>query len=494
MMIKHILSHQWKKSKRSTIWHKNLVINIVIGFFMSILVLEFLAFAILLPEILGDSESSIPADLIVDGAIIYFFFAVFVLRFMAQPLPTMDMDKYLHLPISKKKLANLMVVKSMFNFISIITLIAFMPFTLRFMIPEFGLVSGLAWFVAILVIDLNINFLAMYLKRLFNGKQYVAIIIIVVLASIVGLEKLGWISIFNISQKTFDAITQNPVLSLITLVFIPLTYFLNYGLIRKFSYTDDIKKKVGENERISQSLSGLESKGKLGVLILNEIRLLLRNKRAKTTLMLIPLFLGYGLFFYPNEVYQNSNFFLAFVGIFVSGGFLMSYGQYTLAWESRHFDLLMTSNFSVHEFFKAKYLLMVFPSILLFVFTIPYVYFGYNILLINFIALVYNVGVNTTILLFAASYNKKRMELDKGGSMNYQGLGLNNFIIVLPLLFLPAVFYALTSFIFNSDVALAVLAILGVIGIAGRNYFIKEAVKFFLSRKYIITEGFRSKN
>jgi len=134
---------------------------------------------------------------------------------------------------------------------------------------------------------------------------------------------------------------------------------------------------------------------------------LLRNKRSKTVLLLIPFFLLYGLFFYPQEMYKESNGMLVFVGIFITGGFLIAYGQYIMAWESSHFDFILSSNISIYDFFKAKYYLMVIPTTVLYFLTIPYIYFGMEIFWLNLAALFYNLGVNAPILLYTASYNKK---------------------------------------------------------------------------------------
>jgi hypothetical protein len=54
-----------------------------------------------------------------------------------------------------------------------------------------------------------------------------------------------------------------------------------------------------------------------------------RNKRSKTTVGLSVMFLFYGFLFFTNsiEAYNNPHH-AYFAGIFVSGGFLITFGQF----------------------------------------------------------------------------------------------------------------------------------------------------------------------
>jgi len=184
---------------------------------------------------------------------------------------------------------------------------------------------------------------------------------------------------------------------------------------------------------------------------------------------------------------------LVFVGIFVTGGFLIAYGQYLMAWESAHFDFILSSNTKIYDFFKAKYFLLVIPTVVLYFLTIPYAYFGMQVFWLNLAALFYNVGVNAPLLLYTASYNKKRMDISKGAMMNYQGVGINNFIMVLPLLVLPILIFYPIKLIFGHEYGVIALAAIGIIGIVLHPMIIKNAVKLFESKRYEIAEGYRNK-
>ena len=95
--------------------------------------------------------------------------------------------------------------------------------------------------------------------------------------------------------------------------------------------------------------------------------------------------------------------------------------------------------------------------------------------------------------MYAATYNVKRVELTKGAFFNYEGVGANQFVMLVPLLIIPMVIYAPFGIFFNKYVGLAMLAILGIIGIVLKNYLMDRIVDQFHKRKYIMSAGFKSK-
>ena len=72
-------------------------------------------------------------------------------------------------------------------------------------------------------------------------------------------------------------------------------------------------------------LKWLDGFGRTSFFLKNDIRLIVRNKRARMAVWMGFAFLFYGLIFmmdiYSGAVWQ------VFIGIFVSGGFLFSFGQ-----------------------------------------------------------------------------------------------------------------------------------------------------------------------
>jgi len=492
-MIQWFIQHQWKQEIRSSIWQKNVALNIVIGFFMVIMLLYILALGVLLDRLLEDIVKEANADITLSKILIYYFILTFLMRFFLQSLPAMEIIPYLHLRIKRSTIGWFMLFKSLTSFFNFIPFLLFLPFALGYMTEEFSGFQAFIWFSAVFLFELTSNFKLIYFKRKFTLNPKVILLLIGGIALLVALDKFDLFSISEISLWYFTQLNINWMWVLLPLSTTVIVVFWNLKMIKENSYLDDLSPKKTEGENLSAKLNLLQNFGKTGELILGEVKLILRNKRSKSVAFLIPFFLLYGLFFYPQDVYNNAMGLLVFVGIFVTGGFLIAYGQYLMAWESSHFDFILSSNIGIHDYFKAKYFLLVIPTLILYFFTIPYMYFGMKIFWINFAALFYNVGVNAPLLLYMASFNKKRMDLSKGAMMNYQGVGVNNFVLVLPLLAVPSLIYWPISVFFGYIYAVLAIGGLGVLGLLFNQSLIRFAVNNFQKRRYEIAEGYRQK-
>jgi hypothetical protein len=179
------------------------------------------------------------------------------------------------------------------------------------------------------------------------------------------------------------------------------------------------------------------------------------------------------------------------VGVFISGGFMMSYGQFLVAWEGSYFDAILTKNINFEEYFKAKYLILAIPTVISFILTTPYVLMGKHLFFINLATFIYNLGVTVYIYLLLAAYNTKKVELSQGHMMNYQGVGAKHFIIIIPVMGLPILVVAPFSLFGMHATGLIIIAALGVLGILFRSFILRKIAAFFIDRKYALAEGFR---
>ncbi|MBN2614886.1 MAG: hypothetical protein JXR71_04270 [Bacteroidales bacterium] len=486
-------SLQIKRITRSSFWQKNIITNIFIGLLMILLLLELLGVGIFLPEILKKAAKDITPEAMLNQGLIYYFLVTFMMRFFIQELPTMEITPMLHLPIRKTRISSYLNLRTLLSFFNFLPLFLFLPFSLIYMGTHFAATTAIIWFLSIYFFEFTSNFLLVRIKRKSSVTPSV-VLILMALAVLIGiLNYYNLLPLKNISGWYFGNIIKHPLWILLPLVTMVLAFWENHRYTMNHLYLENLVKKKKRAEKLSSSLSGLERRGKTGALILNEIRLLLRNKRSKQMLMIsLPLSLLYGLFFYPQPQYMNHTGLLVFVATFISGGFLIIYGQYILAWESTQFDFVMASNIQSEEYFKAKYYLMTIPTTVLFILTIPYVYFGMNILELNFVFLIYNLGVNAPLLLFSASFNRKRLELDQGQMMNYQGVGINNFLIIIPLMGGPALLFAILNAVAGTNIALLIITGLGILGLILHQQLIKWAAAFFRNRRYKIADGYRN--
>lgn len=487
-------SLQFKRIFRSSFWQKSLAINIIIGFFMLIILLDLVYFGFNLAPILEKAGKGVSPEVLLNKYLIYYFLVTFFMRFMLQELPTMEVTPLLHLPIKKNRISYYLNFRSLLSFFNFLPLFFFLPFTLTYMPEHFSTLTVILWFVAIYLFDFSSNFLIIRLKRKSTVTPSLFLVLISIAVIVELLDHYRILPLKEISTWYFGGILKHPLFILLPLVTLMIFFWENHHYTINHLYLENLVKKKKRSEKLSRHFTGLENRGKTGAMILNEIKLLLRNKRSKQMLMIsLPIALLYGLFFYPQKGYMSHMGLLVFIATFISGGFLIIYGQYILAWESRQFDFILASNVKTEEYFRAKYYLMTIPTTLLFILTIPYVYFGRFILELNFVFLIYNLGVNAPMLLFSASFNRKRMELDRGQMMNYQGVGINNFLIIIPLMGGPVLIFLLLKSLVGQNISLLIILGIGLLGILIHQQLIKWATAFFQKNRYKIAEGYRIK-
>lgn len=486
-------SLQIKRITRSSFWQKSVITNIFIGLLLILLLLELLGLGIFLPKILEKSSKGVSPEILLNQGLIYYFLITFMIRFFIQELPTMEVTPMLHLPIKKSRISSYLNFRTLLSFFNFLPLFLFLPFAITYMGAHFSAITAITWFLGIYFFEFTSNFLLVRIKRKSSVTPSIVLILLALAATIGILNHYNLLPLKEISGWYFGELIMQPLWILLPLATMGLAFWENHRYTLDHLYLENLIKKKKRAEKLSSSLSGLEKRGKTGAMILNEIRLLLRNKRSKQMLMIsLPLSLLYGLFFYPQPKYMDHIGLMVFVATFISGGFLIIYGQYILAWESTQFDFVLASNIKSEEYFKAKYYLMTIPTTLLFILTIPYVYFGMNILELNFVFLIYNLGVNAPMLLFSASFNRKRLELDQGQMMNYQGVGINNFLIIIPLMGGPALLFALLDALAGKNIALLIILGMGILGLILHQQLIKWAAAFFRNHRYKIADGYRN--
>ena len=221
-----------------------------------------------------------------------------------------------------------------------------------------------------------------------------------------------------------------------------------------------------------------------------DLKLIWRNKRTKSMAFLMVIGLLYGLFFYPQPIYADKMFMAAFIGIFSTGFFLINFGQFIPAWDSGYYKMLMSQNIKYEQYLRSKWILMTMSVVIMFVLGIPYVFFGWKILIAHFAAAVYNVGVNTHVIMWGGSFNRKKIDLDKKAAFNYQGTGAVQWLIGIPLMLVPMALFGLLDWLIGFEVAVATLIILGVIGIILHKQLMAMITQKYLDSKYKMIAAF----
>lgn len=426
------------------------------------------------------------------GIILMYYLADLLMRLQLQELPTLRVQPYLHLPVRRNTVVGYLAGASILSFFNLWPFILFFPFIFKVIAAESG-IGTLGFIVAIVSLTIFNNYLALYIKRKANLNAWL-FLSITALLTLITLGDFLWhlYSLRNLSFLFFGKLITMPWLSVIPLLLAVAIYYINFAYLKQNLYLENLNASKASAYKNSTDYPILNRFGSVGDLVANEIKLILRNKRPNTALKMGLVFMFYGLIFYTQpKMYGDS--WKVFVGMFMTGIFIINYGQFMFSWQGSHFDGILVSKTKLTDFVKAKYLLFTGVSTLAFILTLPYIYFGWKVVLIHFIMYVWNLGVNTTIVLFFANRNKKRIDLSKGASFNWEGVGATQWLLSLPIMITPYIIYVPFNIFNRADIALGLIFVIGVIGILTRPYWVKMLANELNEKKLEIAEGFRNK-
>jgi hypothetical protein len=308
-----------------------------------------------------------------------------------------------------------------------------------------------------------------------------------------GSSYMGWFNLGEIMKPVFDLSISTPIPVIVLAILFVASYWLCFKYHFNNAYLEDLSSE--ENVRFTDQSIGFFSRfGLAGEMANLEWKLIIRHKKSRTYLMLSGFFLLYGLIFYTNPVYASdegiSTIFI-FVGVFITGIFMIQYGQLFLSWNSGNFDFFLNRRGGVEELIRGKYLLFISVSVVCFLASVPYVYFGWQILAVHFATFLFNVGILVHAIIYLALWKPKPMDLNKGAMFNYEGVGAAQWLMVIPMMVLPYLIYLPFSFLVSDYAGLIALSVCGILGIIFFKPLAKLNVQRVMQNKYEISSSFR---
>ena len=458
-------------------------------YFVAIFLIMGLSLYPILKKLYPDDDPFIIAN----GFVFFWFLGDLFIRFFFQKLPVMSVKPLLTLPIKRSKVVNYVLGKSGFSFFNFLPLFAVIPFGIILITKDYDVSNVIVWMLTMLVITLISNFLNFIFESISAEIELSFLPIIVTVGGLFALDNFNVIDLSQLFSQGVLYIVNNPIFILIPIAALLIIYYFNFKILRKKLYLDN-SLKVKTSEAKSTNLEWTKRFGAIAPFMQLDIKLLTRNKRTKSSLWMLGLGLLYGLFFYPQPMYREMEFMFAFIGVFVTGIFLMNFGQFVPAWDSSYYKLLMSQNIQYKDYLRSKHTLMALSVIILFVLSIPYVYFGWKILIAHFAAAVYNVGVNTHVILFGGAFNRKKIALDQKAAFNFQGTGAVQWLIGIPLMLIPMAIFGVINWLVNFEVAIATLIILGFSGILFHHKIMNAIVRKYQDSKYKMINAFSQEN
>jgi hypothetical protein len=492
-MILILLKLELLKTMRSTAFAKSILVAAFLGFLAIVLLSYVFLLGLFLKEIIEKGFESPDAYATLSGVLIYFYLFEFIYRYFVQKLPVIELQHFLHLPLKKSWIMHFLLAKSFISPLTLIALLLFSPFAFKEIAPRFGDPAAWSWLGAVLMSSWSLNWLMLWFKQKFEDSLIGLGVVFAVLLLTAGSNYFGWFNLGALMKPIFDWSLVSVIPPLVMTAVFLMLYGLTYNYYFKNAYLEDLSEEEGERF-LNQNLGIFNRFGLAGELANLEWKLIIRHKKSRTYLMLAGFFLLYGLIFYTNPQYKTDegfNHLFVFVGSFITGIFMLQYGQLFLSWNAANFDFFLSRRDGVQALVKGKYLLFIATSVLCYLLSVPYVYFGWDILLIHSAAFLFNIGVVMHFVVYLALWKPKPMDLNKGAMFNYEGVGIAQFLMIIPMLAAPYIVYMPFALLLNQYAGLAAMAILGGVGVIAFPYLSQISVQRILSNKYQISSSFR---
>ena len=489
--FKQLIIHQFKSYKRSAFWNRSIIVNILLGLLILYLIANLLVVGLFIDKIFAKVYPDADAVKIFTRFLFYYLLFDFAFRFFIQKIPVLNIEPYLHLPIKRSKIFHFILFKSALSLFNYLPLIILIPFAIKVIVPEYSVTYAVLWLLVFYCLLMANNFFSFTVKKYFVQKPLRVLVLIVSVFVVVFLDVKGVIHISNYFASEVIKISESPFILFVPLLILRGAYSSAYHLLKNYSYIENIKDTVQKKKSGSSDFSFLKKQGVVGELLNLETKLIWRNKRPKTFLIFGVAFVLYGLVFYGNPKFVHNYFMLIGIGIFMTGILMTNYGQFVFAWESSYFDRIYTLNLSIDSLFHEKYYLFSSSSLFLFVVTLPYAFFNYQIAFINLASFLFNAGVTAYLLLFLGQFNKKKITLSKSAMMNYEGTSFMQFIILIPVFGAPFLIFLPFYLMGIPVIGIVVLAFVGIVGILLREEILKLLSDNYVTKKYKILNGFR---
>ena len=480
-MIKHFISLQWKSFVRAASFKTNLAFRILMILGALYFAAVFLMLGVGVYFIIEDMEIGDPLQ-VINGFVFYYLIGDLVLRYTLQKMPVMNIRTLLYLPLKKNSVVRYSLWKTIFSFFNIMHAFFFVPFSLVLLSQGYDPVGVIAWHLGMFALFYSNNFINVMMNNLDSVFYPLAAVLIALGAS----QYYGWFNITTYTQPFFQQLYETPWTAIIPWIAMVLLYFASFAYFRKNMYLDAglATKRV---EAKTEEYTWLNRFGNLGPFLKNDIRLIRRNKRSRTAVIMGVFFLFYGLFFFTGgvETLQHPTWKI-FAGIFVSGGFLFSFGQYVPSWDSAYYPLMMSQNIQYKEYLNSKWYLVIFATIISTVLAAWYLFFGVDYYIAILVGALYNVGINSYLVLWGGAYIKTPIDLstNKNAFGDKQAFNAKTMLLTIPKLLLPLVIYMIGHFLVNSTTGYILVGLSGLLGFVFKNRVFRMIEQIYKKEKY----------
>ena len=478
---------EWKAFLRSASFGTSLAMRILMGFLIAYFTLLFLVLGI--GGFYALKKMNLDPLVTINKFLVYYFLFDLAFRLMLQKIPVLNIRPLLVLPIKRPTIVHFSLGKTALSFFNILHAFLFIPLSVVLIYEGYDVASVVYWHLGVFALVYINNFLNIIL----SNKDQLFGIFLAILAVLGGLQYYGYFDVTLYSAPFFEALFHSVGVFLIPLVILGLLYYYTFVYFKNELYLDAGLAVKGEIAK-TEDLTWLNQFGTLGTFLKNDIKLIKRNKRSKTTVLMSVLFLFYGLIFFGNPTQPQVMYI--FAGIFVSGGFLFTFGQFVPSWDSSYYQLMMTQNIPYRGYLNSKWWLIVIATFASTILASFYLYFGWQVYLTIVAGAIYNIGINSHLVLLGGAFTKTPIDLtqSQGAFGDKKAFNANTMLLSIPKLVLPLLLYGLGKYFGGQELGLAFVALAGVIGFALRNWVFLQIEKIYKREKYKTIAAYKQKS
>ncbi|MGB3466141.1 MAG: DUF5687 family protein, partial [Cyclobacteriaceae bacterium] len=371
--------HQILGQLRGVFWKKNMIISILTSFFYL-----YISAVIVLLGYFADVIIArlFPYDDLLEQAtqlLFYYFIFDIIARLLLQRLPEIAVQYYALLPVRKSRLIHYPLIGSINSIFNLLPLIIITVFFFKQVSTNLSFYAGITWVVIMICRIFINNYVVFALKKRLERNPLLLLLSSALFTTVLLADILEFISLSKYWSETVYLASRNPFILVIPLAIVAIVYTIAYFTMARYYYPQEHKSIKSSLYKQMGGAALLHKYGVIGRLVETEIKLIFRNKRPRTLLVVSVLFIAY---FYTSvynlsavtqdeEVTFFSNLVMVSFFIVSTGWLMLFYGQLLFAWESSYFDGILSYNIRSTDYIAAKFWLMVIQTSLSLIIIIP---------------------------------------------------------------------------------------------------------------------------
>ena len=495
-IIKILLHHRRVAEQRNLDSTKNRFARAMVYFSVGVVITYLMLIAVGFSLAINGSRTTTAIEFIC--SILPFVLAIdFGMRFIAQQTPSQIIKPYSLLPLPRNICVDAFILSSIINWGNFIWFAFFVPFMLMSVVFSYGLISTFFTLLFILFLILANSQWYAIVRTLVNNSVRWWILPLVVYAIIAlplychGIDFDNFLDFYSLPGYAIGCHNILPVIAA-TITFIVITS------INKKIQCSCVERELVKTERETpvenvKKYTFLDRFGELGAFLQLEIKLTLRNKSPRKTLIFDSVGIVFiSLIVISSDIY-DSLIMTNFWGLYNFALYGSTIIVRIMSFEGNYIDGLMVRKENILSILKAKYIIMSALLIVPFTLMLPVVIFGKWSFFMLVSYAVFTMGFQYCILFQMAVYNKTTVPLNTKFTSK-GGIDGNYFqsIIIGVIMIVPNVIATGLETLFSANVAYTVLLIIGLVFILTHNWWLRNVYNRLMERRYVNMEGFRS--